>query len=95
MTRLERASLFFGIGCFVIAFLAWLIPVHAAAGDYVMPRIPTEAEKVEALRLAYILNGFSMTRDLSAGSIDVSQLMNPVLTPGVVRTIPIKPDKRK
>lgn len=79
-----------------LALLAWLlIPVAASAEDYVMPRIPTEAEKIEALRLAYILNGFSMTRELSAGSIDVSQLMNPVLTPGVVRTIPIKPDKRK
>jgi hypothetical protein len=62
---------------------------------------PSEAEKVEALRLGYILNGFSMKRDLSAGSIDVSQLTSPLLNlspaPGVVRTIPIivTPPKKK
>ena len=28
--------------------------------DYIVPRIPTEAEKIEALKLAYKLNGNSM-----------------------------------
>jgi hypothetical protein len=84
-----------------VLLLVLLGPVAASAeeGLPVMPRIPTEAEKVEALRLGYILNGFSMKRALHEGSIDVSQLTNPTLTlspaPGVVRTIPIRPEKRK
>jgi hypothetical protein len=35
-------------------------PVAAQDVDYIMPKIPTEAEKVEALKLAYALNGNSM-----------------------------------
>jgi hypothetical protein len=84
-----------------LALLLALIPsaVLAEEGIPVMPRIPTEAEKVEALRLGYILNGFSMKRSPSEGSIDVSQMANPTLllspAPGVVRTIPITPTKKK
>ena len=84
-----------------LSTLALLISsaVLAEEGIPVMPRIPTEAEKVEALRLGYILNGFSMKRSLSDGSIDVSQMANPTLllspAPGVVRTIPITPTRKK
>ncbi len=42
------------------ALLILLLAAPAAAQDYVMPNIPTEAEKIEALKLAYALNGNSM-----------------------------------
>jgi hypothetical protein len=42
------------------ALLLLLLAAPAAAQDYVMPRIPTEQEKVDALKLAYRLNGNSM-----------------------------------
>jgi hypothetical protein len=79
----------------VVPLLTVLIP-GARAQDYVMPRIPTETEKIEALKLGYILNGSSMVR--WGSSIDVSNLAGPslpssLLSPpqGVVRTIPITP----
>ena len=79
-----------------LALLLALIPAAAWADD-VPPRIPTETEKVEALRLGYILNGFSMTRHPSEGSIDVTPYRRhvampstvPPQIPGVVRTVPI------
>jgi hypothetical protein len=80
------------VAAIIIGALAGLTKAHAE---------PSEAEKVEALRLGYILNGFSMKRSLSEGSIDVSQLTNSTLNlspaPGVVRTIPIivTPPKKK
>ena len=46
--------------------LAWATPAAAAE--------PTEEIKKRALLLGYILNGNSMVRPLSAGSIDVSEL---------------------
>jgi hypothetical protein len=42
------------------ALLILLLAAPAAAQDYIMPKIPTEAEKIEALKLAYALNGNSM-----------------------------------
>ena len=42
------------------ALLILLLAAPAAAQDYVMPRIPTEQEKVDALKLAYKINGNSM-----------------------------------
>jgi hypothetical protein len=42
------------------ALLLLLLAAPAAAQDYVMPRIPTEQEKVDALKLAYKINGNSM-----------------------------------
>ena len=79
-----------------LLLLIALIPAAAWAND-VPPRIPTETEKVEALRLGYILNGFSMTRHPSEGSIDVTPYRRhtampstvPPQIPGVVRTVPI------
>ena len=79
-----------------LLLLIALIPAAAWADD-VPPRIPTETEKVEALRLGYILNGFSMTRHPSEGSIDVTPYRRhtampstvPPQIPGVVRTVPI------
>ena len=79
-----------------LALLLALVPAAAWADD-VPPRIPTETEKVEALRLGYILNGFSMTRHPSEGSIDVTPYRRhtampstvPPQIPGVVRTVPI------
>jgi hypothetical protein len=40
--------------------LLLLLVTPVAAQDYIMPKIPTEAEKIEALKLAYRLNGNSM-----------------------------------
>ena len=42
--------------------IAALLAAPAAAQDveYIEPKIPTEAEKIEALKLAYALNGNSM-----------------------------------
>jgi hypothetical protein len=57
--------------------------------------VPTEEEKVEALRLGYILNGFSMTRHPSEGSIDLTNRMHVPPPPGVIRTIPITPTEKK
>jgi len=35
-------------------------PATAQDVEYITPKIPTEAEKIEALKLAYVLNGNSM-----------------------------------
>ena len=45
---------------------------------YVTPQIPTEAEKIEALKLAYDLNGNSMVRRLELGNIDLSGPKDPI-----------------
>ena len=45
---------------------------------YVTPQIPTEAEKIEALKLAYELNGNSMVRRLELGNIDLSGPKDPI-----------------
>jgi len=60
---------------------------------YKTPRIPTEEEKVNALKLGYILNGFSMSRAFSEGSIDITQYQRPLVLPS---TIPpaLLPDER-
>ena len=74
-------------------FAILLLASPAFAGeDTVPPRVPTEQEKVDALRLGYILNGFSMTRDLSEGSIDVRTYRQPLVLPS---TVPpqLKPDE--
>ena len=39
---------------------------------YITPEIPTEQEKIDALKLAYELNGNSMVRRPELGSIDLS-----------------------
>ena len=77
-----------------LALLLALIPAAVLAQGVSipqMPRIPTETEKVEALRLGFILNGFSMTRHPSEGSIDLTVYRKPLdpVPDGVVRTIPI------
>ena len=45
---------------------------------YVMPEIPTEEEKIAALKMAYELNGNSMVRAPGAGSIDLSGPKDPI-----------------
>jgi hypothetical protein len=50
------------------ALMAFANPV--AGQEPVMPEIPTEAEKIMALKLGYVLNGDSMVR---WGSIDLSK----------------------
>jgi hypothetical protein len=56
-----------------------------------LPKLPpTEFEKVEALKLGYILNGFSMVRDPAEGSIDVSATST---VPKAVKVIPVKPEE--
>ena len=49
-----------------------LMAMPAMAQETNMPKIPNEAEKIEALKLGYILNGMSMVREPSMGSIDIS-----------------------
>jgi hypothetical protein len=62
-----------------LAFLMLASPALAQhATIYVTPQIPTEAEKIEALKLAYELNGNSMVRAPGAGSIDLSGPKDPV-----------------
>ena len=39
---------------------------------YITPQIPTEQEKIDALKLAYELNGNSMVRRPEQGMIDLS-----------------------
>ena len=39
---------------------------------YITPEIPTEQEKIDALKMAYELNGNSMVRRPELGSIDLS-----------------------
>lgn len=73
----------------LIAALLLGSSAHAGESIPIMPEIPTEAAKIEALRLGYILNGFSMVRAPSEGSIDLTTLTTINKTPGVVRTIPI------
>lgn len=58
----------------------FLFPAAASAGDeviYIMPEIPDEITKIEALKLAYELNGFSMKRHPGDGMIDLSQPKHP------------------
>ena len=59
---------------------------------YKTPRISTEEEKINALKLGYILNGFSMSRAFSEGSIDITQYQRPLVLPS---TIPpqLRPDE--
>ena len=67
------------------AIIALLLTSPAVAGEAVVPpRVPTEQEKADALRLGYILNGFSMTRDLSEGSIDVGMYRKPLILPSTL-----------
>ena len=81
----------------IIAILMVLIMVKGgfAADDnnkadkdvvYIMPKIPTEEEKIAALKLAYELNGKSME-----GYGRMVDLSGPL--PGNIRTIPITPDQ--
>jgi len=82
---------------FALALLASpMIPILSsfAAGEevqYIMPQIPTEAEKVEALKLAYELNGNSMVRAPGAGNIDLSGPKDPIWPEPLLS----KADKRK
>ena len=63
----------------ILVFLMLASPALAQdATVYVMPQIPTEAEKVEALKLAYELNGNSMVRAPGAGNIDLSGPKDPI-----------------
>jgi hypothetical protein len=82
-----------------IIITATVASVRAEEVNYVTPRIPSDKEKTEALQLGYILNGFSMVRSPRDGSIDVTKGFDPNLSltppPGVVRTIPIVPTKKK
>lgn len=66
--------------CLVLALigglvLAGLLMIQAARADdtvYIMPEIPDEATKRAALLFAYELNGNSMVRHPSLGSIDLT-----------------------
>ena len=73
-------------------FFFTLAAISQEAPIYRTPRIPSEAEKVEALKLGYILNGFSMSRAAGEGSIDLTIYTKPLVLPS---TIPpaLKPDE--
>lgn len=75
------------------ALLLW--PTLAAAEDtiYIMPAIPSESTKAAALLYAYRLNGNSMVGfgAMGFGAIDFSNGPISENTPGVVRTIRVKP----
>lgn len=75
----------------LLLILLALAPAASAAGDLVPE--PSEAAKIEALRTAYILNGFSKVRDIGEGSVDLTQMSTSYKIPGVIRTIPITPSK--
>jgi len=63
----------------ILAFLMLASPTFAQdATVYIMPQIPTDAEKIEALKLAYELNGNSMVRAPGSGSIDLSGPKDPI-----------------
>jgi hypothetical protein len=60
----------------IVAVLAF--PAAASAEDvYIVPEIPDEITKSEALKLAYEINGFSMVRHPGDGMIDLSQPKHP------------------
>jgi hypothetical protein len=54
---------------------------------YVMPQIPTEQEKIDALKLAYQLNGNSMV----ARNNRMIDLTDPATFTRVVTTVPVAP----
>ena len=63
----------------IFALLLLASPLPAVTGlaigqevKYITPEIPTEQEKIDALKLAYELNGNSMVRSTGAGNIDLS-----------------------
>jgi hypothetical protein len=74
----------------LIAGAVVAVAINIAQAQMVLERPPTEFEKVEALKLGYILNGFSMVRDLAEGSIDVSAAST---IPKAVKVIPVKPEE--
>jgi hypothetical protein len=79
----------------IIAFLLLASPAGAGEVEYIMPQIPTEQEKIDALKLAYELNGNSMVRSIGAGNIDLSGPAGFSL-PKSDRIIPlVKPQGRK
>jgi hypothetical protein len=74
-----------------------LIASPALAGEdveYITPDIPDEATKRAALLLAYELNGNSMVRHPSLGSIDLSPPPKGLL-PKTDRLIPLVREKQK
>jgi hypothetical protein len=68
----------------LVLLLLALVPATAAAGT------PTEAEKIEALKLGYVLNGNSMVR---WGSIDLSGPAPESALPKTDRIIPLTKKK--
>lgn len=72
-----------------IVLLIALAPAASAAGDdYIVPQIPTEAEKVEALKRAYRLNGDSMV-----GYNRMIDLTDPAMWKAdrIITTVPVRP----
>lgn len=74
-----------------VVIFTWVIrPAASAAGDdYIMPQIPTEAEKVEALKRAYRLNGDSMV-----GFNRMIDLTDPAMWKAdrIITTVPVRPE---
>jgi hypothetical protein len=79
-----------------LALLVYIVAQASVRSEetvYVMPPIPTEDEKILALKLAYELNGNSMV----GRTIDLTKVfptLEPVAVP-VEKVKPTKGDKRK
>jgi hypothetical protein len=76
-----------------IVFALLLSSASAEEVQYVMPEIPTEAMKKEALQIGYIMNGFSMVG--TGGSIDVSAAFKVYPPPPVAPPDPPAPKRKR
>jgi hypothetical protein len=76
-----------------LLLLALLVAPAFAQVDYIVPRIPSEAEKVEALKRAYILNGNSMVGGKMIDLTDPDPLKKTDLMPTLPLPRLIKPVK--
>ena len=74
---LERFYAHPAMKALLLASLVGISPAQADETKYVMPRIPSEAEKIEALKLGYILNGFSMVRYGSSIDLNIPDWRRP------------------
>jgi len=78
----------------IIAVLLLTSAASAEETIYVYPRIPTEEQKIEALKLGYVLNGNSMV----GRTIDLTKAFAPaveLVAPPIEKIKPANGSKRK
>jgi hypothetical protein len=79
-----------------LALLVYILAQASVHSQALAPSDYTEAEKLEYLKLGYLLNGNSMVR---WGSIDLTAPLpatpDEIMGQAAVRVIPIEPEKRK